>query len=103
MVARRTRAKLVRLTAEEFAEIESRARAVGTVPARYLRNRALDADPAAATSANNGHLLHTLATVGADLKTLLRSVNDDTTRTRIDVVLGEIVAILRQLTRLEHS
>jgi hypothetical protein len=42
MTSRRTKGKLIRMTPEEFAEIERRARAAGYLPARYVRQAALD-------------------------------------------------------------
>jgi hypothetical protein len=99
----RTRSKLVRLTPEEFAEIERRARTAGTVPARFLRDSALSDRTSAHPQPTSADLLHSLATIGADLKALARSAPDDTTRARCNVALDELVAVLRQLTRPERE
>lgn len=103
MAARRTRSKLVRLTPEEFTEIERRANAAGQLPARYLRNAALAGlAPIVSSSLANPELLHTLGAIGVDLKALVRGAVDSETRGRAEHVLGELLAILQQLT-IQHS
>jgi len=71
LAARRTRSKLVRLTPDEFTEIEERAKAAGQLPARYLRNASLTATPPC-NLASLG-LLHALGAIGTDLKAIVRS------------------------------
>jgi hypothetical protein len=96
--ARRIRSKLVRLTPEEFEEIERRAIAAGQLPACYLRNSALTGAPTPAPcSVASPDLLHALGTIGADLKAIVRAGLEPTTRIRAERVLGELVAILQQL------
>jgi hypothetical protein len=100
--ARRTRSKLVRLTPEEFTEIEQRAKAAGQLPARYLRNAGLmGAAPPAPCNLASPDLLHALGAIGADLKAIARSGTDFATRLRAERVLGELVSVLQQITT-EH-
>jgi hypothetical protein len=102
--ARRTRSKLVRLTPEEFAEIEQRAKATGQLPARYLRNAGLaGVAPAPPCNLAIPELLHALGTIGADLKALARSAADVATCLRAECVLGELVSVLQQLTTEHRS
>jgi hypothetical protein len=97
--ARRIRSKLVRLTPEEFAEIERRANAAGQLPARYLRNSALAVTPPATPcSLASPEVLHALGVIGADLKALARSGADAATRMRAEGVLSELLAVLQHLT-----
>jgi hypothetical protein len=97
--ARRTLAKLIRLTPDEFTEIERRARAAGRLPARFIRDCVLTPiEPTASTPRPPHELIHTLATIGADLKALLRSTPDESTRTEATSVLAQLVVVLRQLT-----
>jgi hypothetical protein len=100
--ARRIRCKLVRLTPEEFAEIERRANAAGQLPACYLRNSALaGAPPATPCSTASPELLHALGAIGADLKAIIRSGRDPATQVRAERVLSELLVILQWLT-IEH-
>jgi hypothetical protein len=97
--ARRIRSKLVHLTPEEFAEIERRANAAGQLPACYLRNSALAAaPPAIPCSLASTELLHALGAIGADLKAIARAGSGPATQMRAEGVLGELLAILQQLT-----
>ena len=102
MAGRRTRSKLVRLTPEEFTEIEQRAKVAGQLPARYLRNVGLTgAAPPAPCNLASPELLHALGAIGADLKAIARSGADSATRLRAERVLGELVSVLQQITT-EH-
>jgi hypothetical protein len=96
---RRTLAKLIRLTPDEFTEIERRARAAGRLPARFIRDCVLTpSTPTASTPRPSHELIHALATIGTDLKTLLRATPDESTRTEVAGILAQLVTILRQLT-----
>jgi hypothetical protein len=99
MPQHRTLAKLIRLTPDEFADIERRARAAGQLPARFIRACVLGSiaapPPAAAVPAE---LLHSLASIGADLRTLVRRTPDEPTRADAMRVLTGLVAVLHQLT-----
>jgi hypothetical protein len=98
MPQHRTLAKLIRLTPDEFAEIERRARAGGQLPARFIRACVLGSAVAPPPAAPSPDLLHVMTSIGADLRTLARRAPDESTRTSAAHVLGELVAVLRQLT-----
>ena len=98
-MAARTKGKLVRLTPEEFAEIERRAREAGFLPARYLRHAALSGAPPRATA---GDIVHALGRVGMDLKALASGTSDAATRAQADRAIAELLAVLRDLRQERH-
>jgi hypothetical protein len=98
MVAR-TKGKLVRLTPDEFAEIERRARATGFLPARYIRHAALTGAPPRATA---GDIVHALGRVGVDLKVLASGTSDVAIRDRANRAIKELLAVLRDLRQERH-
>jgi hypothetical protein len=97
MVARRTKGKLIRMTPEEFAEIERRARAAGYLPVRYIRQAALSGHPPDGGRGSAASVVYALGGIGADLKMLNRTATDDSVRGQIELALSELVALLRQL------
>jgi hypothetical protein len=97
MVARRTKGKLIRMTPAEFAEIERRARAAGCLPARYIRQSALDCCPPDSGRGSTASIVFTLGGIGADLKMLQRAATDDSVRQQLEATLSALVAVLRQL------
>jgi mobilization protein NikA len=99
-MAARTKGKLVRLTPDEFAEIERRARRAGFLPARYLRHAALSGAPARPTA---GEIVHALGRVGVDLKALASGTSDAAIRDQADHALRELLAVLRDLRQERHS
>lgn len=98
MPQHRTLAKLIRLTPDEFAEIERRARGAGQVPARFIRACVLGSVTATPPATPSPDLLHALTSIGADLRTLVRRAPDESTRSTATRILGELVALLHQLT-----
>jgi hypothetical protein len=97
MTPRRTKGKLIRMTPEEFAEIERRARAAGCLPARYIRHAALSGRPPDVGRGSAASVVYALGGIGADLKMLHRTATDDSVRGQIEVALSELVTLLRQL------
>ncbi|HZS57710.1 MAG TPA: hypothetical protein VFA43_00470 [Gemmatimonadaceae bacterium] len=85
------------MTPEEFTEIERRARAAGYLPARYIRQAALDGRPPDSGRGSAASIVFALGGIGADLKTLHRATTDDVVRQRLDSTLSELVSVLRQL------
>jgi hypothetical protein len=98
-MAARTKGKLVRLTPEEFAEIERRAREAGFLPARYLRHAALSG---AAPRATGDDVVHALGRVGVDLKALASGTSDAATRDQAERAIKELLAVLRDLRQERH-
>src|SRR5580704_1648304 len=98
MVAR-TKGKLVRLTPDEFAEIERRAREAGFLPARYLRHAALSGAPPRATA---NDIIHALGRVGVDLKALVGGTSDAAIRDQADRAIKELLAVLQDLRQERH-
>ncbi len=70
--ALRTTAKLIRLRPDELARITTRARACGQTPARFIRETALGAIPAARREPAAPEVLRALARLGASLDALAR-------------------------------
>ncbi|HXQ30007.1 MAG TPA: hypothetical protein VN848_12160 [Gemmatimonadales bacterium] len=70
--ALRTTAKLIRFRPDELARITARARACGQTPARFIRETALGAVPAARREPAAPEILRALARLGASLDALAR-------------------------------
>ncbi|HXQ28914.1 MAG TPA: hypothetical protein VN848_06550 [Gemmatimonadales bacterium] len=70
--ALRTAAKLIRFRPDELARITARARACGHTPARFIRETALGAVPAARREPAAADVLRALARLGASLDALAR-------------------------------
>ena len=70
--ALRTAAKLIRFRPDELARITARARACGQPPARFIRETALGAVPAARREPAAPEVLRALARLGACLDALAR-------------------------------
>lgn len=99
MAQRRTKGKLIRLTPEEFNEIERRAHAAGALAAAYVREAALTGAAPATSAGKVAAIVHALGQIGATLRTLHRESADASTRAHTDRALAELQSLLKGITK----